>query len=300
MKILALDLDGTLLNSVHDVSRYSHNVLKQLKDLGLIIGLCSGRDVEQVRRLLSVWNLEGIPSFIIGNNGADYYSLVSGLYSSSNYLNYQDLTDLSRELRKYKVTIGVQYENKMYWNAKTVWSLGFSIANHKKPVFGQMSSLKEATFPKIYILGAKGVIKSINRRAGRLDEMLHLKMIPTGSRLIEVTHPDVSKYEGLKRAMREFSVTEKEILSFGDDYNDLEMLRFTNGVAMKNAPEIVKEAARSVTKYANSQDGLAYHLNSLLMSSPYMFQDPPAEDPNARPPEEELLNDTIEFRAYDH
>lgn len=48
VKVIAFDLDGTLLNSVKDVSRYSRNIIHQLADQGILIGLCSGRDMEQM------------------------------------------------------------------------------------------------------------------------------------------------------------------------------------------------------------------------------------------------------------
>jgi hydroxymethylpyrimidine pyrophosphatase-like HAD family hydrolase len=71
----------------------------------------------------------------------------------------------------------------------------------------------------------------------------------------------VSKATGIEVMLRHFGLTAAEALSFGDNYNDLEMLRYTGrSVAMGNAPEDVKKAATDVTE-ANTEDGIYRYLH---------------------------------------
>lgn len=54
-----------------------------------------------------------------------------------------------------------------------------------------------------------------------------------GKMVIEVVKPQVSKYEGLKYALEDFELEPAEVMTFGDDYNDIELIRRTEGIAMK-------------------------------------------------------------------
>lgn len=276
IKVLALDLDGTLLNGAKDVSRYSRNIIAQLHHQGVRVGLCSGRDLKQMENLLPVWQMQGIASFLIGNNGADYKNLETDQVIQDAFLSKEDLARLQKALHRYPVSIGVLYKNKFYWSQLSTWALMECLRQRKLPARG-FADLPDEPFPRIFIAGAAKVIASVFARSTRLN--LPLKFIPGGKHLLEVSSPEVSKYQALRHAMDDFGFSADEVMSFGDDYSDLELLRRTQGVAMKNGVHILKEASSQTTKYANAQDGVAYHLNTLLLSDyPFYEKDLPVQE----------------------
>lgn len=291
VKVIAFDLDGTLLNSVKDVSRYSRNIIHQLADQGILIGLCSGRDMEQMEKLLPVWQMDDTASFLIANNGADYLNLQSGSRSRQPYVTRKDVQNLLDAVKKLPVSVGIIDGSRILWSRRSIHALVFSLFNKKIPAFSlqeQLPALADDAWPKVLITGSPASMKAVMKRTRKL----RLKKIPTGRHLVEAVAQDVSKYEALKLAMEDFDFTSDEVLSFGDDINDIELLRRTQGVAMKNALPLVKEAAGRTTKYTNSQEGIAYHLNSLLLydtcfNSPAQ-QDSSGQDSSVQPEIQQL------------
>ena len=78
--------------------------------------------------------------------------------------------------------------------------------------------------------------------------------------LLEIMDASVSKASGIAVMLKHFGLTAEEALSFGDNYNDIEMLELTGrSVAMGNAPDVIKKLATDITA-ANAEDGLAKFL----------------------------------------
>ena len=79
--------------------------------------------------------------------------------------------------------------------------------------------------------------------------------------LLEIMDASVNKASGIEVMLKHFGLEASDALSFGDNYNDLEMLRYTGAsVAMGNAPQPVKEAAGIVTT-SNEEDGIYAYLS---------------------------------------
>lgn len=75
---------------------------------------------------------------------------------------------------------------------------------------------------------------------------------------------NTSKGKAVLETARQLNINPEEIISFGDSYNDLEMIKYTGlGVAMGNACDELKDIADYITKL-NSEDGVAYVLEELI------------------------------------
>jgi Cof subfamily protein (haloacid dehalogenase superfamily) len=83
--------------------------------------------------------------------------------------------------------------------------------------------------------------------------------------ILEILHPDVSKWHALRQFAAQEGIAPEEIIAVGDDHNDVEMLRHAGlGIAMGNAVEAVQEAADHVTE-SNAEDGLASALEHFVL-----------------------------------
>ncbi|MBQ3692143.1 MAG: HAD hydrolase family protein, partial [Clostridia bacterium] len=81
---------------------------------------------------------------------------------------------------------------------------------------------------------------------------------------IQVGNIKASKYNGVESIRNRLGINTNEIAVFGDDINDLEMLSgYENSVAMGNAIDVIKSAARFVTK-TNDNDGIAFAIENIL------------------------------------
>jgi Cof subfamily protein (haloacid dehalogenase superfamily) len=117
---------------------------------------------------------------------------------------------------------------------------------------------------KVVGIGNKEMIRA------RRDEFSHLfagKLYVTQSSfdLIEFLHPDVSKGKALERIAADLGIKAEEVVAFGDNHNDIGMLRFAGlGVAMGNAHDEVKAEADYVT-LSNAEDGVAVVIEELIL-----------------------------------
>lgn len=274
---IVMDLDGTLLNHYKDVSPYNQEAVQEMYLRGVVIGLASGRSAQNILDHLRHWHIEHYISFIIGSNGCEYLNTATGQRTVSHLLSYESLKKFQKENRDRNFFYGVPFNGTFYMNRFSMIGAAWAIANQMKPEIQNFEDLKDAKFSKIVILGSPKEIDSIFKNW----DSENLYPVPTGKRVLEVMHPCVSKFTGLKQAMKDFGFSQKQVLSFGDDYNDIELLRKTNGVAMKNGVPMLEEISKAVTKYPGNQDGVAYHLNTLLLSDDWFF------GKNSEEPEEE-------------
>src|SRR5205807_2650216 len=115
-------------------------------------------------------------------------------------------------------------------------------------------------------LAAVGEASSIREKRQELERLFAGKLYITQSapRLVEIMHPDVSKDKALRIITQRLGIVPEEVVAFGDNHNDIGMLRFAGlGVAMGNAHDEVKEAADYVTS-SNTEEGVAAVIEKLL------------------------------------
>ena len=111
---------------------------------------------------------------------------------------------------------------------------------------------------KILLMGDPEPCERAERDLAAAYPMLHV--VRSSPNLVEIMQAGVSKASGIEAMLAHYGLTAADALSFGDNYNDLEMLQYTGaGVAMGNAPEDVKKAASCVTK-SNEEDGIYWYL----------------------------------------
>ena len=88
--------------------------------------------------------------------------------------------------------------------------------------------------------------------------------IRSGKRVLAVKARGVSKAEAIKKLAQKLDIQVKDIIAFGDEVNDIEMLTLAGlGIAMENADDVVKEAA-DVIAGNNDQDGVGKELEKIL------------------------------------
>jgi hydroxymethylpyrimidine pyrophosphatase-like HAD family hydrolase len=80
---------------------------------------------------------------------------------------------------------------------------------------------------------------------------------------VEVMVANVNKATGIKQMLKWFDLSETDIMAIGDSDNDLPMIEFVNyAVAMKNAPDHIKEIADDITEFTCDEDGVYHYLKS--------------------------------------
>ncbi|SHM42367.1 hypothetical protein SAMN05660826_00978 [Caldanaerovirga acetigignens] len=283
-KMIALDVDGTLISSGYTVSSRTRQALRKAIEMGLIVTLATGRFWGSAVRIA-----KSIPvnAPVVSNDGA----LIKDVHSGKE-LFYRPLSlEVAKHVLKgagrypsFEVQIFLKerkiFSGTAYWkmqlrryfrSAKRFSFLGFY--NYMKdfvllPVEnagsleGALKLLKEAP-TKIVISGNPEEIREFSKELTKdLEDGIYITSAIKDS--IDILEGSVSKAKGLEVLSGILGIKREEIIAVGDNFNDLEMLRFAGlGVAMGNAPETVKQKADFVTA-KNDEDGVAFLVESVL------------------------------------
>jgi Cof subfamily protein (haloacid dehalogenase superfamily) len=263
MKCISIDLDGTLLNSQHEITEENVKALNELKELGHCLILNTGRAYADVIKLKAVQNME-IPIFCI--NG-------SVLFSETRELLYEATLTTSAYKDILAILKGLDVGILVYTNyggfPSTLPPLHGKSKQDLDTLFQEFNydEILEKDNLKIYKLIAlvyPDQLEKIEVVKAALAGKFDISMASSFPNNVEITSSEAHKGKALLRYQQMTELTFDEIIAFGDGGNDLAQFEVaTTSVAMGNAPDHVKEKADLITK-TNDEDGFAFAVRQLL------------------------------------
>lgn len=259
-KLVAIDLDGTLLTDEHEISDKTKTILHQYKKAGGTIILCTGRGPSNTLPYMEELGMEGL---VITHNGA------VTVHSRDRERVYCSTFDINavRPLIEYSRRGGLHFDlctpfdmyTEIYGEAEKEMYDAFLLKPHVVEDAGKLNE----KFVKFTFYGQPSQIA----RAWEdfRDSDLPLQFILSGDKFIDVMNPDVNKGTALRKAAEDLGVAREEVVAIGNYFNDMEMLQWAGvGVAMDNSPDELKKQADFVTK-SNNEDGVCAALQKLLL-----------------------------------
>lgn len=272
--MVAIDLDGTLLDPLGRVSPASKAAVHRALNAGLLVVFATGRNWTESQTVLEAVAHYDTAVFVGGAMVVDTQNrvtlhrtlmdpalareLCTDLESAGQaVLALQDRSDAGVD---YLVTDGIELDAHL-----VKW------LSHTPTKIQRVSDLPTRDHAHTIRIGA--VISDANARAIHqlLDDKYagrafyhSIRVQSHGVEVIEVFDPSVNKWEGISQVARQRGIAPEQIIAIGDDVNDLHMIRNAGlGVAMGNAIPAVKQVARRVIA-PNSEDGLAAFLNEIV------------------------------------
>lgn len=283
MKLIAIDLDGTLLSENGAISKANKEAILEVQKQGDIVAISSGRALPDVEAILQS---AGIECPIMTGNGAVSY------YKGQEIQRYSLPNEVVREVVEILETGGVHYElytSKGIYNRRggkellqeeigqieeeiTGWAgevLHYYLDHHYD--LNEMLSMSSTGTPEIAHLNVyKLLVLSLNTDklnglrqafAGRED----LSLTSSGSINLELGHPDAGKGSALQFMANYLDIPLENTVAIGDNYNDVTMFEVAGtSIAMGNAEQQLKEMSTHVTKHHN-EDGVAYALRTYIL-----------------------------------
>ncbi|MCL6574509.1 MAG: HAD family hydrolase, partial [Bacillus sp. (in: Bacteria)] len=254
MKCISIDLDGTLLNSAHEISKENIKALTELHELGHRIILNTGRAYADVIKLPAVQNME-VPIFCI--NG-------SVLYSETKELLYEATLSLStfKELFAIlkKLGVGILIYTNYGGFPSTLPPLHTKSKDELTRLFQEFNydEILEKDNLKIYKLIAlvhHDQLEKIDVVKMELSGNHDISIASSFPNNVEITSHEAHKGKALLRYQQMMNQPFDEIIAFGDGGNDLAQFEVaTTSVAMGNAPHHIQQKADIITK-TNDEDG---------------------------------------------
>lgn len=260
IKLIALDLDGTLLNSEHAVSEANKQMIHAYKQSGCSFVLCTGRPHVGITSIIETLGLKG-QGYAVSFNGSVIHDLATDEIVHNRPLSYQDLLEIDR----LSQTIGVDYHIQ---STAGIFTTSNDINIHT--AFDSWLNGSRITVKGIEDLRCTDINKVLFvSEPTRLDQKIaavpkHFRskynLMKSLDCFYEFLDRRANKGTALQAVSDRLGILPEEVLAIGDNDNDVSMFDFAGiSVAMGNGSAKAKAAADFVTR-SNDEDGVAYAL----------------------------------------
>lgn len=241
IKLIALDMDGTLLQSDHEVSIANQEAIKKAMDKGIHVMISTGRWLDYCYDYAERLQLN---NYIVTVNGGEIWTPEKKLLERHTH-KPEVMEKMWKIGRKYDVTM---------WLVSTEQS--YRSDNYPTDFY------KEEWLKIGYTTEDLATLDKIRGELAQFEGLELTNSLPTN---IEVNPLGVNKANGLKRVCQELDIKMDEIMAVGDSLNDIKMIEQAGlGIAMGNAQDSIKEVADYVTD-TNNNDGVAKAIERFIL-----------------------------------
>lgn len=262
-KLIAVDMDGTLLNDNGVITPKTVDAIKEAVMRGVIFTVSTGRPIQGVDKYNSYLNLKAP---IITYNGAMIVKSDTKEVLFSKTLLYSDALKILKLGMDMELTMCVWANNMLYCNVHNERVDDYKKLSDVEPIaIDNYEALAKLGITKILWYDDANVISKIQEilKTASFKKVTYCTSKPT---FLEFFHSEVSKAEAMKRIGEIYNIEREEMIAIGDGNNDLPMIRYAGlGVAMSNAPEGVKQQSDYVTEHSNNCDGIAEVIKKFII-----------------------------------
>ncbi|KMK76905.1 Cof-type HAD-IIB family hydrolase [Alkalihalobacillus pseudalcaliphilus] len=239
IRLIALDMDGTLLNSEHVVSPANQQAIEAAKEKGVHVMLSTGRSLLTSQEYREALKLD----YHITVNGSEIWGPTGEILERQN-VPFSDIELLYQLMEKHQTQYWAVTEEKVWRNEFPV-----DADRHNWLKFGFQFETEDVRDALLKALEEHGGFEISNSHPFNL----------------EVNTLGINKANAIKKVCEKLSITMEEVLACGDSINDLAMIREAGvGVAMGNAQPIIKEEADWVTS-SHNEDGVAKAIEKFVL-----------------------------------
>ena len=266
IKLLVLDVDGTLLNSNREMSERTIKILKKVQQNGVRIALATGRPTYGVLPFAKAIDLDFNDGFIISYNGAKVLEASTGKVIFERTIDPKMIPYLEKQAERCGCALA-------YYEGDEV--VATDTTNHRIVDEAQMNNMalrhvdsisaamehladdKDAWPTEVIFVNEDeqvlmGMEEHLQRHLNGVMDTIH-----SNPYYLEIVGYQVGKSHAMSALVQKLGISMKEVLAFGDGRADINMLQMAGmGIAMGNAPEEVKRCA-DYTTLTNDEDGAA-------------------------------------------
>ena len=289
INLLALDLDGTLLDSRGLISERNRIAIDNAREQGVHVALVTGRRFRDSRPVALELGLD-VP--LISHNGAltkhaetlqtvavlplPLSAALEGLRIGRDFGADALLSD-DHEGLGVLVYDHIRGENSAA-HRYISWARRIHGAEGERAV-QQVDALKDYLDHDPVHLSFSGGCDEMDQleeilktELGSTVKIMSTKYLEQDFTLLDILNPSASKGAGVAAAAAELGVSREEIMAIGDNYNDLEMLLFAGvGVVMANAPQSLREIGGLHPTASNREDGVALAVEQFILNRPQLI-----------------------------
>lgn len=266
IKAVMCDVDGTLLTNSGCVSPDTIEAIKELREKGILFGLCTGRDVQSVRDQEKDWGIEGLVDAIVGSGGSEVYDAPMNVDKANFPLEGRFIKDIIAHYEDLDVNFAIPYQGLLFAPKDDDLIKMLSKADGIPYRVVDFDEFLEEPKPKVMLVFEPEYMDTVLERSKTFhNEHYKSAGLITASVLYEYMDPRVSKTLGLQEIMELHGWTMDNLCTFGDADNDHDMTMNAGvGVVMGNGSDLTKSVADYITD-DNEHDGIATFIHQYLI-----------------------------------
>ena len=258
-KLIAADMDGTLLNDNNEITPAVSEAIKKARAKGVLFTLATGRALQGIEKYLGLLD-DDIP--IISCNGAVIVTSKTKQILHSENMSYEDTMVLLEDGLSFGAVVAIWAVGRLF-SSQTGGAYSKFYQSMTKMEVYELSQLPRAEVTKmVWVMDEDKVLEYQKSYAPPKG----VQTKSSGERYLEFFSEGAGKDKGLAFLAESYGIDMSEVMAVGDNFNDIEMLKAAGlGVAMGNAHDEVKAAANAVTD-TNNADGLAKAIERYVLS----------------------------------
>ncbi|EOD01592.1 Cof-type HAD-IIB family hydrolase [Caldisalinibacter kiritimatiensis] len=274
-KLIAIDLDGTLLNDDKKITQDNIEILRELNKRGIEIVIATGRRYWSAKQLTKVLGLDLV---IIANNGNIIRDITDDKLMVTKYLDedaFRKLIEIGKS-RGFHPIIHVDHYDEGYdivTEFKKEDDRYCSYLSKIEDRYRVISDLSKYENPKAVVTCYVGEYDELEQFQKEVlakspyNYNTHIMRKTKIGSILEFMNPLGSKWLSLKEYAESKGISPDRIIAIGDDNNDIEMIQNAGlGIGMKNGTKEVKKAADIITEKTNNESGVAHILKKIFMN----------------------------------
>ncbi|HEM6112299.1 TPA: HAD family phosphatase [Streptococcus suis] len=267
-KIIALDLDGTLLNKESQLSDYTISTIKKVSQAGHTVLIATGRPYRMAEKFYHQLELD---TPMINFNGSLIHLPGKKWQWEKNILiDKKYLLEFLKEEEQFEADfIAGEYKNKFFITQNNLDKID--------PALMGVDQITPETLIKPELITSDPHSILMQTRAtdkyelakemnAYFDDELEINTWGGPLNILETCAKGVNKASALTYVLDLYQASPKDLIAFGDEHNDVEMLELAGtAYAMKNCSETLRPHADRLTDFANFEDGVAKELERLFL-----------------------------------
>ena len=293
IKLIASDMDGTLLNSDHKIPKENIELIKFAQKNGIQFVVATGRAYYEA---LPALNDENIKCDVISFNGGIIYDKTGNIINITP-MKLKDLYYTIEILKSLEISYQLYTKNTIYTNSietDITAYIDLIRANGEEPneqhlrqearnklALGHITEvdnielyLNQENNPAIKVIGISNDLEKLKHATELLSGNDNISVTSSGANNVEIMDKKATKGEALKIVAEIHDINLKNAIAIGDNLNDQAMLDIVEySIAMKNGNKELKKTAKFITEKTNSEGGVADSVMKLLKEKNEFYED---------------------------
>lgn len=260
IKLVAIDIDGTLLNSASQLTTGVKEALQKAKEKGVYIVLCTGRPLPGVKEYLNTLDLLSADDYVITYNGSLVQNVATQQTVFSANLTKSDYLKVNYMAQKLGVHLHVSGVDAIFTANRNIspYTVHESALVHMPIKYRTSDEMVHNDYDmiKMMMIDEPEILDHAITQLS-LDFKEQYTIVKSAPFYLEILHKGANKGIALAKLAEHLNIKQAEVMAIGDNENDMAMLEYAGiGVAMQNAVEKTKAVADYVTTASNDEDGV--------------------------------------------